>query len=165
MDQVYIALSFLVIPALAARYASNRMGHFLSFTKRYGLAIVSATALFALAVRLVGRPVMHWLYAGKFDDLTPILYVLAFLPLLMGIGNTMGTALSAAEKPKLVFYAYLCSGAATLFGGIPLVIHFGLPGAVYGMLLSGSVYTGALVLGFLFNILGKTNQSPAEDRP
>ena len=165
IDQVFIALCFLVIPALAARYASNRMGDFLSFTKRYGFAVVSATALFALAVRLVGRPVMHWLYAGKFDDLAPILYVLAFLPLLMGIGNVMSSALNAAEKPKLVFYAYLCSGAATLFGGIPLVIHFGLPGAVYGMLLSGSVYSAALALGFLFNILGKTKQTPAEDRP
>ncbi len=28
MDQVFIALSFLVLPALAARYASNRMGRF-----------------------------------------------------------------------------------------------------------------------------------------
>jgi O-antigen/teichoic acid export membrane protein len=160
MDQVFIALSFLVIPALAARYASNRMENFLSFSKRYGLAVVSATALFALAVRLVGKPVMHWLYAGKFDDLAPILYVLAFLPLLMGIANTMSSALSAAEKPKAVFYAYVCSGAGTLFGGIPLVIHFGLPGAVYGMLFSGSVYSGALALGFLFYILGKTNQTP-----
>jgi O-antigen/teichoic acid export membrane protein len=165
IDQVFIALCFLVVPTLAARYASHRMADFLSFTKRYGLVVVSVTALFALAVRLLGRPVMHWLYAGKFDDLVQILYILAFLPLLMGIGNTMGSALSAAEKPKLVFYAYLCSGAATLFGGIPLVIHFGLPGAVYGMLLSGSVYSAALALGFLFNILGKTKQTPAEDRP
>src|SRR5277367_326144 len=71
IDQVFIALSFLVIPALAARYASNRMGSFLSFSKRYGLAVVSMTALFALSVRLAGKPVMHWLYAGRFDDLAP----------------------------------------------------------------------------------------------
>ena len=101
MDQVFIALSFLVLPALAARYASNRMGSFLSFTKRYALTVVGATALFALAVRIVGKPVMHLLYAGKFDDLAPTLYILAFLPLVMGIGNTMNAALKAAEKPKL----------------------------------------------------------------
>ena len=59
MDQVFIALSFLVLPALAVRYASNSMGNFLSFSMRYALAVVSATALFALAVRLVGKPVMH----------------------------------------------------------------------------------------------------------
>jgi O-antigen/teichoic acid export membrane protein len=155
MDQVFIALSYLVIPALAARYASHRVADFLSYAKRYGLAVVSATALFALAVRLVGRPMMHLLYAGKFDDVAPLLYILAFLPLTMGIGNVMGGALSAAEKPKLIFYAYLCSGAATLLGGIPLVIRFGLMGAVCGLLLSAGVYTAALALGFFLVIYRK----------
>jgi O-antigen/teichoic acid export membrane protein len=158
IDQVFIALSFLVIPALAARYASKRMGNFLSFTKRYGLAVVSVTALFAFAVRLVGRPVMHWLYAGKFDDLAPMVYILAFLPLTMGIGNVMGSALNAAEKPKLVFYAYLCSGTATLLGGIPMVIRFGLPGAVYGLLLSAGVYTAAMASGFFLVIYRRATQ-------
>ncbi len=155
MDQVFIALSFFVLPALAARYASNRMGNFLSFSKRYALAAVSATALFALAVRLAGRPVMHGLYNGKFDDLAPILYILAFLPLVMSIGNTMNDSLKAAEKPKLVFYAYLSSGTATLLGGIPLVIRFGLMGAVYGLLLSAGVYTGVLALGFFVAFYAK----------
>jgi len=155
VDQIFIALSYLIIPALAARYASNRKEEFLSISKRYGLATVSATALFVLAVHVVGRPMMHWLYAGKFDDLMPLLYVLAFLPLLMGIGNAMSCALNAAEKPKFVFHAYVCSGAATVIGGIPLVIHFGLLGAVYGMLLSATTYSVALAVGFLSCVYGK----------
>jgi O-antigen/teichoic acid export membrane protein len=152
MDQVFIALSFLVLPALAARYASNRMGNFLAFSRRYALTVVISTALFALAVRFMGKPVMHWLYAGKFDDLAPMLYVLAFLPLVMGIGNTMNDALKAAEHPKMVFYAYVCSGATTLLGGIPLVIHFGLPGAVYGMFLSAAAYSSALTVAYFSTI-------------
>jgi O-antigen/teichoic acid export membrane protein len=158
MDQVFIALSFLVMPALAARYATKRMEEFLSFSKRYLLAIVGATSVFVLVVRLAGRPVMHWLYAGKFDGLAPLLYILAFLPLIMGIGNMMNDALKAAEKPKLVFYAYLCSGTATLLGGIPLVIRFGLMGAVYGLLLSAAVYTAALAMGFLSNFCLKSRE-------
>jgi O-antigen/teichoic acid export membrane protein len=155
VDQLFIALSFLVVPALAARYASDRMEDFLLFAKRYGLAVVGLTAMFALAVRLVGRPLMHWLYDGKFDDLAPMLYTLAFLPLLMGIGNVIGSALNAAEKPKLVFYAYLCSGTATLLGGIPLVHRFALAGAVYGLLLSAAVYTAAQALGFFLVVYRK----------
>jgi O-antigen/teichoic acid export membrane protein len=151
IDQVFIALSFLIIPALAARYANNQLSGFLSFSKRYALGVVSVTALFALAVRLMGRPVMHLLYAGKFDDLAPMLYILAFLPLTMALGNVMGYALVAAEKPKFVFYSYVCSGAATLLGGISLVIHFGVRGAVFGLLLSAASYTGAMALGFFFN--------------
>jgi O-antigen/teichoic acid export membrane protein len=152
MDQVFVAISFSVLPALAARYASNRMGSFLAFSKRYAMAVVTATALFALAVRITGKPVMHRLYNGKFDDLVPMLYMLAFLPLIMGIGNTMNDALKATEHPKMVFYAYLCSGAATLLGGIPLVIHFGLSGAVYGMFLSAAAYTAALTAGYFSTI-------------
>lgn len=159
MDQVFIAISFLVLPALAARYASNKMENFLAFSKRYTLGVVTTTSLFALAVRTVGKSVMHWLYNGKFDDLVPLLYVLAFLPLTMGIGNVAASALNAAEKPKLVFYAYLCSGAATLVGGIPLVIHFGLMGAVYGLLLSASVYTVALASGFFMVVYRKAAHS------
>jgi O-antigen/teichoic acid export membrane protein len=156
MDQVFIAISFLVLPALAARYASNRMGNFLAFSRRYALAVVTATAFFGFAVRIVGKPVMHWLYGGKFDDLAPLLYVLAFLPLVMGIGNTMNDALKATEHPKMVFYAYVCSGAATLLGGIPLVIRFGLPGAVYGMFLSAAAYSCALAVAYFSTIYLKT---------
>lgn len=155
IDQVFIAISFLVLPALAARYASNRMGSFLAFSKRYAMAVVTATTLFAFAVRIVGKPVMHWLYGGKFDDLAPLLYVLAFLPLVMGIGNTMNDALKATEHPKMVFYAYVCSGAATLLGGIPLVIRLGLPGAVYGMFLSAAAYSSALSVAYFSTIYMK----------
>jgi O-antigen/teichoic acid export membrane protein len=146
VDQIFIALSYLVIPALAARYAAKRMGDLLSLWKRYALATVGVTGLFAVSVRVLGKPVMHVLYAGRYDGLAPYLYVLALLPLLMGIGNTMNNALIASEKPKLVFFAYVCSAGATFLGGIPLVLHFGMWGAVYGMLLSGILYTGALAL-------------------
>jgi O-antigen/teichoic acid export membrane protein len=92
---------------------------------------------------------MHVLYAGKFDNLAPLLYLVALLPLLMGIGNTINDTLKAAERPKLVFYAYLASGAATFLVGVPLVIRYGLLGAVMGVLSSAAAYTCALIIGFL----------------
>jgi hypothetical protein len=58
----------------------------------------------------------------------------------------------STEKPKLVFFAYMCGGAATFLGGIPLVMHFRMWGAVYGMLLSGATYTCALALAFAIRI-------------
>jgi O-antigen/teichoic acid export membrane protein len=152
MDQVLIALGYLVIPALAAHYAANRIGSFLSLWKRYGLAAVGVASMFTLAVRITGKQAMHMLYAGKYDGLAPSLFVLALLPLLMAIGSTMSNAVIATERPKLVFFAYLGSGAVTFLGGIPLVMHFGLWGAVYGMLLSGAAYSGSLTLAFALHI-------------
>ncbi|MGH9714430.1 MAG: lipopolysaccharide biosynthesis protein [Candidatus Acidiferrales bacterium] len=156
VDQLFIALNYLVLPALAAHYAAKRMEKFMTLEWQIGLVTVGITALFALAVRLVGRPVMHVLYAGRFDNLAPLLYLLALLPLLMGIGNTINDALKAAELPKLVFYGYLASGAATFLVGVPLVIRYGLLGAVMGVLSSAAAYTCALVIGFLTAFRGYT---------
>jgi O-antigen/teichoic acid export membrane protein len=92
--------------------------------------------------------VMHVVYAGRFDDIASLLGILALVPVVMGVGNTMNVALKSMEKPNAVFYAYVASGAATFLLGLPLLIHFGLRGAVYGMLASGAVYTIALGIAF-----------------
>ncbi|MFZ0539129.1 MAG: hypothetical protein WAM47_19850, partial [Candidatus Sulfotelmatobacter sp.] len=84
------------------------------------------------------------------------LFVLALVPLWTGVGNTFSDALRAAERPRLVFYAYVSSAVATFIAGVPLVIYLGLRGAVYGMLLSGATYTCALALAFWFCL----SQSP-----
>src|SRR5713101_4769772 len=149
VDQVFIALSYVVLPGMAAHYTMKRMDYLLLLWKRYTLAILSVTALFALGLRILGQQVMHVLYAGRFDGLAPLLFLLALLPLLMAIGNTTAQALKAAEKPKLVFYGFLSSGTATFAVGIPLVMHFGLRGAVYGMLISGATFSVAVGIGFL----------------
>jgi O-antigen/teichoic acid export membrane protein len=158
VDQVIVALSFLVLPAMASHYAMKRMDHLLSLWKRYVLAVLGVTALFALSLRILGQQVMHLLYAGKFDGLGPLVFALALLPVLTATGTTMSQALSAVEKPKLVFYSYVTSGAATFALGIPLVIHFGLRGAVYGMLLSAAAFNFALGLGFLVAVLDKARR-------
>jgi O-antigen/teichoic acid export membrane protein len=161
VDQVYIALSFLLLPALATRYASGRRQDFFFTLKKYGMGVFCATGLFALVVRIAGKPAMHWLYAGKFDDLAPLLYLLVLSPIFMGVASAVGAALNAAEKPKLVFYGYLFYGTITFFGGIPLVIHFGLRGAVYGLLLSAATCCLALLAGFFLGVVNTRQVQPA----
>lgn len=152
VEQVMISLSFLFLPALAAKYAAQNMDAFFAFWKRYALLTAGSTLIFALSVRMVGSRVIHLLYAGKFDELAPMLFLLALVPLLMGIGNTMSDAIRAAEKPRLVFYAYVSSALTTFILGLPLVTYFGLRGAVYGMLVSAAAYTGTLALAFRLSV-------------
>jgi O-antigen/teichoic acid export membrane protein len=158
VDQVFIAISYLIVPALAAHYATHRMKSFLSLWRRFTLATILVTGLFALVVRITGRSVVHLLYGGKYDDLTPYFFVLGFLPLIMWIGTTMAQAFYGAEKPKFVFWAYVGSGAATICLGIPLVTHFGLWGAVYGMLISSAAYTIVLAATFFWTFQPLRNQ-------
>jgi O-antigen/teichoic acid export membrane protein len=155
VDQVFIAVSLVVIPALAARHASARMEDYFSLLKRYASGVLAITALFTIAVRIAGSAALHLLYRGKFDDLAALLYILACLPLVTAIGNALSCGLNAAEKPKLVFGGFLSSGATTLVLGIPLVTRFGLRGAVYGMLLSAGVYTVVMVLGLFLVVYRK----------
>jgi O-antigen/teichoic acid export membrane protein len=154
VDQIFIALSYLLVPAMASHYAANHTNNLLSLWKRYTVAILGVTALFALGVRILGQQLLQLLYAGRFDGLAPLLFWLALLPMVTAVGNTMAQALKAAEKPRLVFYAFVSSGAATFGLGLPLVARLGLRGAVYGMLLSGAIFTAAMAVSFLrsFNI-------------
>jgi O-antigen/teichoic acid export membrane protein len=154
-DQIFIALSFLVLPRLAHSYALKRRDEFWSLWKRYGLFTLLMTVSLLLAIRLLGAPLVHWLYAGKFDNALSLLYALAGLPIVMGIGNTMNDALKSMERPQVVFYAYVASGVVTFAVGWPLVKYLGVRGAVIGMLLSATAYTSLLAAGFIHAILDK----------
>ena len=159
VDQLFTALSYVVLPMMSFHAAANRPASMISLLQRYALLSLGVTALFALLVRVSGRPVMHLLYAGKFDDLAHLLFILALLPVVMGIGHAMNDGLKALEKPRLVFFAYLSSGAATFLVGIPLVLRLGLRGAVYGMIISGATYSAALAAGFFFIFHGKSQHA------
>lgn len=148
LDQVFTAMDLVILPAMCSRYASKRFVGLVPLWKRYCGGWFVITCAFAAVVVIWGKPVMHLLYAGKFDSVAPLVRILALLPVVTGAGHTINSALKAAERPNLVFYAYVFSGAATFVFGIPLVIHLGLRGAVLGMLVSATAYTVALALGF-----------------
>ncbi len=159
VDQVLVALSMLVLPMMAFRYASKRRSELFSLWKQFGLTSLLLTASYAALIWTIARPLMHSLYAGKFDDVSVWLGTLAFLPVIMGIGNSANVSLKSIERPDIVLYAYLISGAATFVIGIPLVMRFGLLGAVYGMLVSAGAYTAAMLAGLLSLVLSKSDSA------
>lgn len=158
VDQVFAAFGYLMLPAMASHYATKQIGSLFSLWRLFAVTMLGVSVSFALGLRIVGRGVLHVLYGGKFDGLAPLLFILALLPIVMTIGHTINNALKAVERPKFVFFAYVCSGATTFLGGIPLVIYFGLRGAVYGMLLSGTAYTATLALGFFLIVHRKSSR-------
>ena len=160
-DQIFIALNYLVLPLLAARYAARKIGPLLAAWRWYAIAIAVATLSFFLFVRTFGKPLTHLLYGGRYDDAAPLLTLLVLVPVVMGVGHTMNAALKAAESPKLVFWAYVSSGTITFVAGVPLVARFGLRGAAYGMLLSGASYTAVLTVGFVMTFRRELRQPVA----
>ena len=152
VDQICVALDLLVLPVMAFRYASKKHSDLVSLWKAFGFLNLTITGIYALAIWRIGRQVMHLVYAGKFDDISALLSILALLPVIMGIGNSANVALKSMERPDLVFRSYVASGAATLLAGLPLVRHFGLRGAVYGLLLSSGTYTVVMGVSLLLSV-------------
>jgi O-antigen/teichoic acid export membrane protein len=152
VEQIYIAFTYLVLPALAARYAAMNIQGLVSGWKWFMLLNFGLMGTFALVIRFLGKPLVHHLYSGKFDGVAALLPTLAIIPVIMGLGNTTAVALKALEKPQMSFYAYVASGIGTLTIGLALVIHFGIRGAMYGMLLSACLYTITLGIAFATTI-------------
>ena len=148
IDQVFTAMVLLILPMLSFRFAARRTAGLIPLWRNYCIVSLLITCGFATVVSVFGGPIMHVLYAGKFDDIAPLIATLSLLPVVMGVGNSINAALKAMEKPQGVFYGYLASGAATFLIGLPLIVRFGLRGAVYGMLASAGVYTITLGIGF-----------------
>jgi O-antigen/teichoic acid export membrane protein len=157
IDQVMIAMSLLFLPLMAFRFAAKQDERLILLWKGYGLAALLITGSFATFICVVGTPIIHILYAGKFDDVTGVLKTLAFLPLTMSIGNGANAALKSIERPQAVFWGYVAGGSATFILGMPMVKYFGLQGAAYGMLISAAVYTVTLLTELLLAIHPKIN--------
>jgi O-antigen/teichoic acid export membrane protein len=144
VDQVLGAITLLVLPQMAFHFADGELGKLRRLWRQCSLMFVGISSVFALAVGFGGLPLLHFVYSGKFDNVYPLLRWYVLLPVVMSVGHVANLALKAAEKPQAVFYAYLMSGTSTFVLGIPLVMHLGLRGAVYGILVSGASYTVTL---------------------
>ena len=148
IEQVLTAITLVILPTMAFHIASKHIPEFLLLWKKYLAATMAITGLFAVCVCLVSRSILHAVYAGKFDEVAPLLGILSVLPILLGVANTMNAALKAMEKPQWVFHAYVSGGIATVLVGIPLVMRYKLVGAVLGMLVSALAYGVTMAVGF-----------------
>jgi O-antigen/teichoic acid export membrane protein len=148
VDQISVAITFLILPQMALHFAAREFRKLHRLWRQCALLYLGISLGFAVLVGMASLPLLHLAYGGKFDGAAPLLRWYALLPGVMAIGNATNVALKALEKPQSVFYAYAASGAATLLFGIPLLLRFGLAGAIYGMLLSGACYTAVLTFSF-----------------
>lgn len=143
VEQGFIAVTLLVLPQMALHFAAGEMAKLRRMWQQCSLAFVGMSSAFALIVGAGSLRWLHLLYGDKFDDAAPLLCWYALLPVVMGLGHAANAALKATEKPKAVFHAYLASGAITFVLGVPLVMRWGVRGAVFGMLLSAAGYAAA----------------------
>lgn len=148
VDQIFCAVSLLVLPQMASLFARNEMEKLYRLHRQCYLLFLAVSSAFALAVAVASARLLHFVYGAKFDDLAPVLRAFVTVPVAAGIGHAANAALKAVERPQAVFFAYLLGGVVTFSLGVFLVVHLGLRGAVYGMLFSTATYSAFLVSRF-----------------
>jgi O-antigen/teichoic acid export membrane protein len=146
VDQIFGAITLLVLPQMALQFAAQEFVQLRRLWRQCSLMFLGISSAFALVVGFGSLQLLHVVYGGKFDSVSPLLRWYVLLPVVMGVGNAANAALKAIEKPQAVFYAYVTSGVTTFVLGIPLVMYLGLRGAVYGMLLSAASYAAVLAV-------------------
>jgi O-antigen/teichoic acid export membrane protein len=160
VDQVFVATVMLMLPIMSSRYSTHHAHGLFALWKRYAVVSVLGTAAFAIVVRIFGRPILHVFYGERFDDTATLVGTFALFPVIMSVGNSINAALKAMEKPNIVFWAYVASGSTTILIGLPLLIHFGLRGCVYGIILSACAYSTTLCVGFFHFVEKQSHQVP-----
>lgn len=135
------AISVLLIPNLVQRRATGDFGGLVRLAL---ITFAVGTMLNAALLGAFARPILHWLYDGKYDAVSRWLPLLALLPFLSSTSSVFGSALRAVERPDLVFKAYAASAAAAFVLAMPVLRHGGIGGAVVLILVTGGVTAGML---------------------
>jgi O-antigen/teichoic acid export membrane protein len=124
----FAALLTLFIPILVRKRELSGL-HAAKRTTLQLICMYLPLGLFYFAVLAIFRtPLLRLMYAGRYDNLSAfVVACVAFLPLTAGVIGLLTAALRSFEYPRSVFFGYLASSTASLLGGIPLTLRFGVP--------------------------------------
>lgn len=125
--QAYGALSLLLVPAFVAARRSGRL------RQRAGQAlgaVLAGTALYAVAVALVGDWLLVRLYGPTYAGYHSLLWLFALYPVVGGSATVLGAVRRAQERPRRLFKARAGAAAVMATAGTLLIHAFGLFGAI-----------------------------------
>jgi len=146
MEQTQMALAMLFLP-----YAARVQGVGSSRNTNSWLCLkltfisLGVTAAYWTVVSTIRQPLFHFLYSGRYMDVTSLIPVVAIGSLFWSAAYGSAIVLRAMESPSLIFVAYLAAAVASLLVGIPAAVKFGVVGGIWGINVSDAVSFGALV--------------------
>lgn len=145
-------LSMVLMPSLVHDLrASGTAGMNRTMTSHFSV-LAAITVIYSGVLGISGNVVLRMLYGGKYDFLSRDMILLSgLLPLGGAIISILGNGLRALERPDLIFRCYLLSTIVTALIGIPLMVLWGIIGALLGMSLA-SAAAGASLFYFYRNV-------------
>jgi O-antigen/teichoic acid export membrane protein len=146
--QLQSALSLLVLPRLARRFAQGGAPALRRSAIQAGALLLALCAPYAVLVALAGDRVLTLVYGTEaYDTVAPLLLLLLPAALLGAVSGTSVSGLRAAHRAPGLFWTKLSSAGVTCVFGLPLIVRFGTTGAAWAMIAIAA--TEATVGGLL----------------
>lgn len=139
--QANSALGILLLAVYVRHKADGRLER----TVRWSVVFfLTSTVAYWLLLGIFYRPVMEWLYRGRYVEYGHLSWIFGLVPVVTSLCTVYGGVLRASERPDLVFWGQLAGTAVTITLGTVLTWRMGLQGAIIGMVLSFAVAAATL---------------------
>jgi O-antigen/teichoic acid export membrane protein len=147
------AMTAILLPSFVRLYHGQGREKVLVRVRVVIMINLVLTGVYCLAVTLLGKPIMHLVFDGKFDDMVtiPILFTMGLTPILIGVNVILDAALRAMGGVRQSFMTRLTPAVLALTVGIVLLARFELLGRNLAALLYGLV---TMVLLLRYHKLG-----------
>ena len=137
--QVVTALATLAIPVLARDFGTGDK----AVMYRRGVVYTGLMALVAVAyeaaVLTTGNLWDRLLYAGKYSSYDWLMPILGLVPIATAVATGCSVVLRAIHRPELTTITHVVGGLIGFIASYILIKYYGVPGAVYGLVVSHSV--------------------------
>lgn len=136
VGQVFAALSLLSLPYASRVHHDEGAAGANRLVWRLAGLYGGGTVLYWALIILLQRPLVHYLYHGKYAEVTYLLPWIALGSILRISATAQSVVLRAMQKPALVCVAYSACSVIALLAGVPFTWLFGLKGVAIAMVLS-----------------------------
>jgi len=139
--QANAALITLLVPTFVRTYQAQGKGALNSSVKKIISMVIVVTGGYFLFLTLFGRPLIHLLYGGTYDEEATLAFIMcvAALPMITTISRVLDAALSGMGRVKLSFQSKIIPTTLTVILDIFLVTAFGPIGFAVESLLTASL--------------------------
>ena len=159
---VFQVLGTLMVPTFVAALARGHGRRTLGMLLALALALAGA---FGAVLVVAGGPLMHLIYDGKFDAYADQLWLVALLPVGIGLVVVLLSCLRALERPRLLFQARCVALALTL---VPAALLGGVTtarGALLMIVAISGVSAVLLLVGAEIILRRRASGEGPDDRP
>jgi glycosyltransferase involved in cell wall biosynthesis/O-antigen/teichoic acid export membrane protein len=125
-------------PVTARDYAKGGVPALRAATRRYAFVSFLVMGSFCTILIVGARPLLHFIYSGRYDGNAQILALLALSTFLLSVSRPAVVALSAMKRPDLSLIAQSFALVFSLVLTWPVIRYFGLPGFAILQVVNGS---------------------------